>query len=309
VTGEGETATAQEAKSCCAAVYASDWARLLLGDCYHPGGLALTERLATLLDLTTGTRVLDVAAGPGTSAIHLAQRFGCRVTGVDLSETIVTAAREAAAQAGVTALTHFVAGDAERLPFPDASFDAVICECAFCTFPDKPSAAAEFARVLRPGGRVGLSDITRNGPLPAALDGLLAWIACIADAQPLADYDAYLESAGFRVDHVEPHDEALRAMVQQIRGKLMGLELLVGLRKLDLPDVDLGQARAMARSAAEAVQAGALGYALFVGTRGCSHRYTPASVSGAAQGSLLPGLPGMSTRGACTVSLLSSLKN
>jgi ubiquinone/menaquinone biosynthesis C-methylase UbiE len=211
--------------------------------------------------------VLDVAAGPGTSAIDLAQHFGCRVTGVDLSEANVAAAQEAAVQAGVATLTHFVAGDAERLPFPDASFDAVICECAFCTFPDKPTAAAEFARVLRSGGRVGLSDLTRHGPLPYELDGLLAWIACIADARPLADYEAYLQDAGFRVDRAEPHDEALRALVQQIRGKLMGVELLVGLRKLDLPKVDLGGARVMARSAAEAVQAGTLGYALLTGTR------------------------------------------
>ena len=267
MTGEGTTLAAQEARRCCAAVYASDWARLLLGDSYHPGGLILTERLGALLDLAPGTRVLDVAAGPGTSAIHLAQRFGCRVTGVDLSEANVAAAQEAAVRVGVATLTHFLAGDAEGLPFPDASFDAVICECAFCTFPDKPTAAAEFARVLCPGGRVGLSDLTRNGPLPRELDGLLAWIACIADAQPLADYEAYLHCAGFRVDRSEPHDEALRATVQQIRSKLMGVELLVGLRKLDLPNIDLGRARAMVRSAAEAVQAGTLGYALLIGTR------------------------------------------
>lgn len=267
MTNEAATSPAQEAKSCCAAVYASDWARMLLGDSYHPGGLALTERLGTLLDLAPGTHVLDVAAGPGASAIRLALRFGCRVTGVDLSEANVAAAREAAMQAGVAALTHFVAGDAERLPFPDASFDVVFCECAFCTFPDKPTAAAEFARVLRPGGRVGLSDITRKGLLPAELDGLLAWIACIADAQPLSAYEAHLRNAGFRVDRAELHDEALRAMVQQIRSKLIGVELFVGLRKLDLPAVDLGRARAMARSAAEAVQVGSLGYALLIGTR------------------------------------------
>ncbi|MGH2391689.1 MAG: class I SAM-dependent methyltransferase, partial [Chloroflexota bacterium] len=244
-----------------------DWARLLLGDSYHPGGLALTEHLGALLGLERGARVLDVAAGTGGSAIHLANRFGCQVTGIDLSEANVAAAQEAAARAGMTSLTHFVAADAEGLPFPDASFDAVICECAFCTFPDKPTAAGEFARVLRPDGRVGLSDLTRNGPLSAELNGLLAWIACIADARPLADYEAYLRQVGFRIDRAERHDEALGAMVRQIRAKLIGVELLVGLRKLDLPSVDLERARAMARSAAEAVRAGALGYVLLTGTR------------------------------------------
>jgi arsenite methyltransferase len=60
---------ADEVKACCAALYESDWARLLLGDSLHPGGLALTERLGSLLGLGPGDRVLDVACGPGTSAL------------------------------------------------------------------------------------------------------------------------------------------------------------------------------------------------------------------------------------------------
>ena len=79
----------------------------------------------------------------------------------------------------------FVAADAERLPIDPASFDAIVCECGFCTFPDRAEAAAHFARVLLPQGRVGITDITRSaGPLPD-LDGLLAWVACIGDVQPL----------------------------------------------------------------------------------------------------------------------------
>ena len=89
------------------------------------------------------------------------------------------------------------------------SFDAIICECAFCTFPDKPAAADEFARVLRGGGQVGLSDLTRGPVLPKELDGMLAWIACIADAQPVETYVQYLYAAGFRVEATELHDEAL----------------------------------------------------------------------------------------------------
>ena len=72
MTSDTPHPTAGDAKSCCATLYAGDWARLLLGPSYHPGGLALTERLGTLLGLTPGARVLDVAAGRGTSAIHLA---------------------------------------------------------------------------------------------------------------------------------------------------------------------------------------------------------------------------------------------
>src|SRR5207253_1396646 len=106
------------------------------------------------------------------------------------------------------------------LPFADSSFDAVICECAFCTFPDKSAAANEFARVLRSGGTVGISDLTRGAVLPKELDGLLAWIACIADAQPIKNYIEQLDAAGLRVKLTESHDEALLEMVHQVRTKL-----------------------------------------------------------------------------------------
>src|SRR5260370_41659650 len=85
-----------ELKACCAAVYASDWARLLLGESFHPGGLALTERLGTLLDLGPGKRVLDIAAGQGSSAIFLAQRFGCEVIGAEYGGVFGCGTRRAA---------------------------------------------------------------------------------------------------------------------------------------------------------------------------------------------------------------------
>ncbi|HVV43715.1 MAG TPA: methyltransferase domain-containing protein, partial [Bryobacteraceae bacterium] len=183
-------------KSCCAAAYQSDFARLLLGDSLHPGGQALTARLGERLGLASGMRVLDVASGKGESAVFLAVRFGCHVDGVDFGARNVGEARARAAAAGVSHLVSFVEGDAEQLDFPDAAFDAVICECAFCTFPDKCAAAREFARVLRPSGRLGMSDLTRAGALNPDLEGLLAWIACIADARPAEEYAAYCKDAG-----------------------------------------------------------------------------------------------------------------
>ncbi len=254
-------------KTCCAAAYQSEWARLLLGESFHPGGLALTERLGMLLDLKPGQRVLDVAAGQGTSAIFLARRFGCEVLGVDYGEASVRQATEAAERAGVAHLVRFEQGDAERLGAADSMFDALICECAFCTFPDKRAAASEFWRVLRPGGRMGLSDLTRAGPVPETLQDLLAWIACIADAQPLEQYARCLQDAGLRVDVVESHDAALGSLVQEIRAKLLGAELLVKLRKINLPSAGFDQARVLARAAAEAVKAGTFGYALMTAAK------------------------------------------
>jgi ubiquinone/menaquinone biosynthesis C-methylase UbiE len=253
-------------KACCVALYESDWATLLLGDSYHPGRLQLTERLGTMLDLQPGHLVLDVASGLGTSAIYLAQRFGCQVVGVDFSGQIVEQARANAAEAGISQLVQFKQGDAERLPFEDGSFDALICECAFCTFPSKPQAASQFARVLRPGGRIGLSDLTRSAPLPPELDTLMAWVACIADAQPIKEYESILTEAGFSMDQVEIHDEALAELIHEIRGKLLAAELMANLKRLDLPEwIDFNEAGWLAKITAETVGQGKLGYALFSG--------------------------------------------
>jgi arsenite methyltransferase len=249
-------------KQCCARLYESDFAKMLLGDSFHPGGLKLTERLGTLLGLTPQSRVLDIASGKGASALFLAEHFGCEVLGIDYGGQNVEQANAAAAAKGLASHATFREGDAERLPVPDASFDTIICECAFCTFPDKAAAAREFARVLRAGGRVGLSDLTRGPILPKELDGLLAWIACIADAQPVDSYVRYFTAAGFRAEQTEQHDDALLDMVNQVRMKLLGAEIMVGLKKLDLADVDLPAAKQMAQAALTAIRRGDLGYAI-----------------------------------------------
>jgi ubiquinone/menaquinone biosynthesis C-methylase UbiE len=103
--------------------------------------------------------------------------------------------------------------DAERLTFKDAGFDAIICEWAFCTFSDQESAACELSPLLRRGGGIGMSDLTRFHELPAELTDLLGWVACIADAQPIERYASYLQSAGLRVHCTEEPGEALEEMV------------------------------------------------------------------------------------------------
>jgi ubiquinone/menaquinone biosynthesis C-methylase UbiE len=239
----------------------------LLGDSFHPGGLRLTERLGSLLQITPESHVLDVASGNGTSALFLAERFGCHVVGLDYGGQNTAQANEIAAVKGLGSRVHFKRGDAERLPFQDASFDAVLCECAFCTFPDKSSAAGEFARVLRSNGHVGLSDLTRGPVLPQELDSLLAWIACIADAQSVESYAEYLRSAGLEIEKIELHNEALTEMVHQIRMKLLGAEVMVGLKKLNLPGIGFRAATELANKVLKAIRLELIGYAIVGATK------------------------------------------
>jgi arsenite methyltransferase len=249
-------------KQCCARLYESEIVSRLLGDSFHPGGAALTERLGQLLDLTPGSLVLDAASGKGTSAVLIAQRFGCTVVGVDLSTRNVAHAAAEADRLGLGHQVSFRVGDTERLPIDDASVDAVICECAFCTFPDKQAAAGEFARVLKPRGRVGLSDITRAAGPAGELADLMAWVACLADACPVEAYAARLTDAGFIHVTAENHDEVLLEMIRSIGSRLFAADILRGLQKIDLEGMDLAAAKRMTKQALAAVNERRLGYAL-----------------------------------------------
>jgi arsenite methyltransferase len=203
-----------------------------------------------------------VACGKGTTAVFLAKEFGCEVFGIDYGDQNVEAAQSLAQTEHVESRVKFERSDAEMLPFSDESFDAVICECAFCTFPDKAAATREFFRVLLRGGRVGISDLTRSEILPKDLDSLLAWVACIGDAQSVEGYVAHLQGAGFSVDSIDQQNDALKEMADQVRMKLLGAEIMVGLNKLQLPGIDLGAAKRMASSAMAAVKQGELGCVL-----------------------------------------------
>jgi ubiquinone/menaquinone biosynthesis C-methylase UbiE len=189
------------------------------------------------------------------------------VVGVDLSEENVRMATEEASKLGVANRVTFRLADAEGLPFDDHSFDMILCECAFCTFPNKQTAAGEFSRVLKSGGRLGLGDLTRTaGPLPE-LDGLLSWIACIGDAQPVESYAETLRLAGLTIETIEDHSYALTEMVRQIQGKLLAAEIAVSLKRVDLPSVKFADTKCFAQAALSAVKDGKLGYALICAVR------------------------------------------
>lgn len=253
-------------KQCCAQFYDSDLATLLLGESFHPGGLELTARLGQQLALTPGDRVLDVAAGRGASALLVAERFGCEVTGIDYGVASVQAANAEAAFRGLAKRVRFHRADAETLPFADDEFDALICECAFCTFPDKRRAAQEFARVLRAGGRLGLTDLTSVRPQPPALAGLMGWIACVADARSVDEYVDLLQATGFTMETVQAQDAALKDLIWTVTGRLLAAEILTARKQLHLPGIDFAQARALVKAAADAVERGNLGYVMLVAT-------------------------------------------
>jgi ubiquinone/menaquinone biosynthesis C-methylase UbiE len=256
------TLAPNELKTCCADAYGSPLARLLLGDSFHPGGRALTKKLIRSLHVGPGHVAVDVACGIGTSALELALQTGCRVVGVDLSPTNVREASEAADSNGIQDRVRFVVGDAEALPLDSASVDGVLCECALCTFPDRRGAVRELARVLKPGARLALSDVTADeSVLPDELRTLQAWVACIAAARPADEIAALLESEAFSVESVERHDEALLELLDRIESRLRVVAMSGAAAGV------LDGAPALVELAHDAVTSGTLGYASLVAHR------------------------------------------
>jgi len=258
------TLAPDEVKSCCATVYASEAARWLLGDSFHPGGARLTARLAGALRVGPRDLVVDVASGPGTSALQVARDTGCDVIGVDLAAESVAAATRAAEAAGLSERVRFVEGDAEALPLADGAVDGALCECALCTFPDKATAARQLARVLKPGARVAISDITAvPDELAPSLRSMHAWVACIADARPLDEIAALLDDSGLVVETTERHDHELQTMLEQIAARLK-LAHMLGAGPFD---EGLVEGRELVTAAQNALSQGVLGYAVVIARR------------------------------------------
>jgi arsenite methyltransferase len=251
-------------KRCCSSVYEHAAVRWLLGDELHPGGEATTRRALALAGVGPDDRLLDVASGHGTSALLAARELGCRVVGLEYGSRAVQEATAAARAAGLQRRVSFRRGDAEALPFESASFDAVLCECSLCTFPDKARAASELRRVLRPGGRLALCDVVvDHARIDADLGGPLAVLACVGAALPRSGYEGLLADAGLRVLAVESCDEDAARLARRVHDRLRGARLL-GVERLAGAPVATTEAIEVVARAREAIRSGALGYAIFI---------------------------------------------
>jgi arsenite methyltransferase len=151
------------------------------------------------LDLKPGETVVDLGSGAGIDAFLAARAVGPegRVIGVDMTPAMLAKARENAARAGLTQV-EFREGRLEALPVDDASVDAVTSNCVINLVPDKAVAFREIARILKPGGRLAISDIVLDARLPDAIvEDVYAYVGCISGAVLRDEYLAMLREAGF----------------------------------------------------------------------------------------------------------------
>ncbi len=255
------------AKICCADLYSSELARLILGDSLHPGGLRATNRLGRAMGLQPGWRVLDMACGMGTSATALSRVFHCQVTGLELGAEAAATSRQRALDQPIPSDVAFVRGDAEMPPFRPGAFEAVIIECATSLFADKASAIAEVHRLLRPGGVIGLSDVfVEPGSLPPELDGTVGMMLCLTDALSAGGYHRLLESGGFDVMERADLSEEVLSLLSDLRGKLTIWSSLNQAMPAAAEDM-LHTAPDLLERVRDSVSNGKIGYCLYVGRK------------------------------------------
>lgn len=148
--------------------------------------------------LQPGETVLDLGCGGGFDCFLAARQVGAAglVIGVDMTPEMIAKARANAAKSDLENIS-FRLGEIEHLPVADRSVDAILSNCVINLSPDKPQVYREAFRVLRPGGRLAISDVVAVQPLPAAMRDGTALCACIAGAASVAELDAMLREAGF----------------------------------------------------------------------------------------------------------------
>jgi arsenite methyltransferase len=175
----------------------------------------------TLASLEEGQAVLDLGSGGGLDCFLAAKKVGPtgKVIGVDMTASMIEKARANKAKIGAENV-EFRLGEIEHLPVPDDSVDVIISNCVINLSPDKPQVFRETFRALRPGGRIAVSDIVTDGPLPEAIkNDLTAWAGCIAGALDVKDYIAAIEDAGFEdveLTHVYWDKETVNSAVEQL---------------------------------------------------------------------------------------------
>jgi arsenite methyltransferase len=159
-----------------------------------------------LAQLNPGENVLDLGSGGGVDVLLSAKRVGPtgKAYGLDMTDEMLALANENKQKAGAENV-EFLKGEIENIPLPDNSVDVIISNCVINLSADKDRVLREAFRVLKPGGRMAVSDVVTRGAIPDEIrQKVLLWVGCIAGALDETDYRSKLKAAGFEQIEVEP---------------------------------------------------------------------------------------------------------
>lgn len=204
-------------------------------DEFHIRGRAATLELARAAGLDASQHVLDVGSGVGGTSRCLAKEFGCRVTGIDLTDEYCRAAAMLTGKVGLTHLVDYRQGDATRLPFDDGVFDVVWSEHVAMNIPDKPRLYQEMHRVLKPGGTLAIYDVLAGPSGPVLFPVPWARTPDTSFLVEPGELRRLLEDAGFTISDWSDTTEVSRTWFVALAEKIrkdglppLGFHLLLG---------------------------------------------------------------------------------
>lgn len=179
----------------------------------HYGGVEANDVLARFADVDDTSHVLDVCSGMGGPARYLAHNYGCRVTGIDLTESRVAGAIRLTRMVGLNEQVEFHCANALDNPFPDQTFDVVIGQEAFCHIPNKPLLMAQCVRVLKLGGRIAFTDVLERDRMAGDAREQLQRELAFMELETLESYRQLLEREGCSVLEAEDVSEPWRTIL------------------------------------------------------------------------------------------------
>lgn len=215
--GEAALRIKRGGSSCCGATPSSGCADPITSNLYDPAQIGQIPEQAVLASLGCGNPtalanlhpgeiVLDLGSGGGIDVLLSAKRVGPtgKAYGLDMTDEMLALANENKRQAGMDNV-EFLRGEIENIPLPDNSVDVIISNCVINLSSDKDRVLREALRVLKPGGRLAVSDVVTRGEIsPEIRESVLLWVGCVAGALDEDDYRAKLAAAGFQRIEIEP---------------------------------------------------------------------------------------------------------
>jgi len=249
--------------ACCNMVYGHPLAEALVGESFHPGGLARTRELLHASGLRPGSRILDVGCGLGASSRLAATEFGLTVDAIDVSEAVLDHARTRSTGIDI----RWQRGDVTSLTAADETYHAVLAECVLAAA-SREAAMAEIQRVLRPGGLLLLSDVQINDdPIEHLEPGsVLGTALCVASAWLTGEFERRVDSVGLEMTRRWDRGHDVLGLIERVAGRLTVARALLpqssptdgALETTALPDAET--VRAITTALRSAVEDGRLGY-------------------------------------------------
>lgn len=246
--------------------YEGSFLNKILGNVLRPGGVKLTEQLAISADINEKSRVLDIASGNGASAVFLAKRFKCEVVGIDLAKSMIRKAADLAKTDLIADRVVFEIGDAEKLPFKNGAFDAIISECALCLFPSKKQALSEMHRVLKDRGKIAMSDVTLQQTTKNLRNKLL-FFSCIAGAESSSALKSLLKNVGFVEVAAIDASQAIFDLYKKLKRQSHALKPLLKMVGRSNQSINPKNMMEFSRTAEQLILEKKLGYSILTGRK------------------------------------------